>query len=351
MNNTTIEWAERTWNPVTGCSPASEGCEHCYAERMAKRLRGRFGYPEDQPFQVTLHPNRLAEPLKLRKSSRIFVCSMGDLFHEDVPPGFIDEILEIIAYCDQHVFMLLTKRPENIQAKLYGITDDNPVRYLGDGDYLENLWLGVTAENQARADERIPVLLQTPAAVRFVSCEPLLGPVDLEAHLREPHWWCPACEAEVDPTRVTYNERHDLCGAPAEERGGIDWVTCGGEILPGARPIHPDWVRNLRDQCQMARVPFLFKQWGNWRPEHTSTTDEIMNGETTCPVCGCTESNPCEGMCHWIIDRDERDRCSRCVNIKSHEWPDGSYSYRVAKKTAGRLLDGREWNEYPEVNQ
>lgn len=344
MNNTAIEWAEKTWNPVTGCSPVSEGCEHCYAERMSKRLRGRCGYPEDEPFKVTLHPDRLEQPLRLKKPSKIFVCSMGDLFHEDVPTNFIDRVLEIVHSCKQHTFKVLTKRPENIQAKIYSVTAHNPVRYLGDGDYLENLWLGVTAENQARADERVPILRQTPAAVRFVSCEPLLGPVDLEAHLGEPHWWCPACEAEVDPTRVTYNERHDLCGAPAEERGGIDWVICGGETGPGARPMHPDWVRHLRDQCQAAGVPFCFKSWGNWIPKRafadfrawdaaSAHTLVDIDGEHTV-VPGRDEPEPEFGLTMFDLD--------------GHE--DLAAMARVGKRAAGRQLDGREWDEYPEVS-
>jgi len=292
VNNTAIEWAEKTWNPVTGCSPVSEGCEHCYAERMSKRLRGRCGYPEDEPFKVTLHPDRLEQPLKLRKPARIFVCSMGDLFHEDVPTTFIDQMLEIIDHCDQHIFMFLTKRPENIQDKLYGVTDDNPVRYLGGGDYLNNLWLGVTAENQARADERIPILLETPAVVRFVSCEPLLGPLDISGYYKVQNHVNLPPEQRKRALAEYWAGMHRLTK--------LDWVICGGETGPGARPMHPDWVRSLRDQCQDADVPFFFKGWGAWIP--------------------------------------------------SDAYPGERRVYVNPSKTMGRLLDGRECSEYPEVD-
>ena len=175
--------------------------------------------------------------------------SMGDLFHEDVPTTFIDQVLEIIASCPQHTFLALTKRPENPEHKIYGTTTDNPFRQLGGGDYLANLWLGVTAENQPRADERIPILLQTPAAERFVSVEPMLGPVDLNKYLY-PQRLCDGHSA--------WQRRDEDC----PRRPGLDWVICGGETGPGARPIHPDWVRSLRDQCQDAGVAFLHEANG-----------------------------------------------------------------------------------------
>ena len=245
---TKIEWATHTWNPVTGCTPISEGCEHCYAARMAKRLAGRCGYPQDDPFRPgTFHANRLNDPLKIKKSSMIFVCSMGDLFHEDVSELIIDEILDVIAACPQHVFIMLTKRPQNIEQKLYASTPKCGCRHLGGGDYMPNVWLGVTAENQARADERIPILLSIPAAVRFVSVEPMLGPVDLN---RAGAIW-------ADMNGSIRPEYQQPCRT-------IDWVICGGETGPGARPMHPDWARSLRDQCKSASVPFFFKSMGDW---------------------------------------------------------------------------------------
>jgi len=241
---TRIEWADETWNPVTGCTPVSEGCKNCYARRMANRMRGRFGYPEDEPFRPTLHPGRLIEPLKWKKPKKVFLCSMGDLFGDDVPAEFIDEILEVIAACPQHTFILLTKRPGNIETKFYEVTEGNPCRELGGGDYLPNLWLGVTAEDQKTADQRIPTLLQIPAAVRFVSVEPMLGPVDLWPFF-----------SVVDKFGEPSGPRCDPDGSPA-----IKWVICGGETGPGARPMDPDWARSLRDQCREAGVPFFMKK-------------------------------------------------------------------------------------------
>jgi len=230
VNKTKIEWADATWNPVTGCTPISEGCTNCYAERMSHRLAGRFGYHTFDPFRVTVHHERFEEPLRWKKPRRIFVCSMGDFFHANISTAVIDALLEIMAACPQHTFMVLTKRPENIEPKLYTVTLGNPCRELGGGDYLPNLWLGVTVENQKRADERLPYLLRCPAKVRFVSIEPMLGPVDLE------------------------------------KLHGVDHVICGGETGPGARLMQVEWARELRDQCNDFGVPFFFKKMGGGRP-------------------------------------------------------------------------------------
>ncbi|WP_461368956.1 DUF5131 family protein, partial [Candidatus Darwinibacter acetoxidans] len=307
MNTTTIEWATHTWNPVTGCTPVSEGCENCYAKRMAQRLRGRYGYPEDEPFKVTRHDNRLLQPLKLRKPSRIFVCSMGDLFHEDVPNDYIDQVFGVMTHVsvEHHTFLILTKRPERMR------------RYISSLDCQDwglprgNIWLGVTVENNNNL-WRIEELLQIPAAVRFVCCEPMLGPVDLRLGQ---HWLISVGggygkfhflghEHEAEEMRA-HKARWE--GAVAKKRWlpGIDWVICGGETGPGARPMHPDWVRLLRDQCQVAGVPFLFKQWGEWAPIH-----ELRCGEP---------------------------------GIKGRRWfnfdPDTTVC-KVGKKRSGRLLDG-----------
>ena len=207
---TKIEWTDESWNPVTGCTKVSAGCQNCYAERMAKRLRGRFGYPDDDPFRVTLHPDRLEQPLRWRKPRRVFVCSMGDLFHEDVPDEFIDQVFAVMALAKEHTFQVLTKRPERMKSYLSDRATYQRVRKeTEEGDvcglYLDslcgwefrqaqnqwwtnlppdrwplpNVWLGTSVEDQATADERIPQLLECPAAVRFVSCEPLLSSVDL----------------------------------------------------------------------------------------------------------------------------------------------------------------------------
>ena len=226
---TKIEWAEETWNPVTGCTPVSEGCQNCYAARMARRLAGRCGYPADEPFRVTLHPERLEQPAKWRKPRRIFVCSMGDLFHPDVPFSFVHEIFDYVAVdAGQHIYIVLTKRPERLRKFINEYED-------WDSSEAPNIWLGVTAENQARADERIPVLLSIPAAVHFVSIEPCLGPVDLG------YTFAPAYVSAG--------------GKPC-----LDWVILGCETGPGRRTMQPVWARDVKDQCVAAGVPFFLKQ-------------------------------------------------------------------------------------------
>lgn len=329
MSNTTkIEWCDRTWNVITGCTPISEGCQNCYAKRMSNRLKGRCGYDADNPFKVTLHQDRLDQPLRWKKPRKIFVCSMGDLFHKDVPFDQISQVFDVMcswrwptkeAECSGdaslledpgHTFMVLTKRPERIPEWLSWLghywTGDSPVNINleAEGHFGKHIWFGVTAENQARADERIPILLQIPAAVRFVSVEPMLGPVDLN-HLQ------PNREVEIDCLNGTHGITRPHVGA----NNKLTWVICGGETGPGARPLHPDWVRSLRDQCQAAGVPFFFKSWGDW-----------------CTASQCEVWDPCK---HAVPG----------------PMPFGDYQdvHRVGKKAAGRLLDGREWNEYPGV--
>lgn len=261
MGITKIEWCDKTWSPVTGCTPISEGCAHCWAKRMANRLRGRYGYLKDDPFKATFHPDRLDGPLCWKKPSRIFVCSMGDLFHEGVGEIEIYRIFDVMAANQNHTFLVLTKRPKrmaDIIDRIDFITPDELKHlkkpgcslspYPSSGIFhkrkpLPNFWLGVSVENQRTADERIPILLQIPAAKRFVSVEPLLGPVDLWTYLL----------GELPPTYS--NPEGNLRDTPL-----LNWVICGGETGPGARPMRPDWARSLRDQCQTASVPFFFKQ-------------------------------------------------------------------------------------------
>lgn len=355
MGNTPIEWTEKTWNPVTGCSPISPGCDHCYAARMAKRLAGRSGYPPaPQQFDVTCHPDRLAEPLHWNKPSMIFVCSMGDLFHDDVPDEFIDQVMTTIARCRccgyDHTFQILTKRPQRMLEYLTAdglmmrwrkirldmkdytglvrelAEDSFPDGYPGMADGngplwpLPNLWLGVTAEDQQRADARIPLLLQCPAAVRFVSCEPLLGLVSLTGK-----GILPACgdhpdlegymvgkddgKSPLDPTR-----------AGALSKSGIHWIIAGGETGPGARPMNPKWARSLRDQCKAAGVAYFFKQWGEYIPEE-------QNQPGAHQYCALHNPVPDGGF---------------------FTFPDGRKMHRVGKKRAGHLLDGVEHRGYPD---
>lgn len=331
---TGISWTDATWNPVTGCTPVSAGCENCYAARWAKRVMGDFGIKfslntgnETGPrkfSEVMVHPDRLDIPLRWRKPRRIFVCSMGDLFHHDVPDKYIARVFQSMHQCQQHIFQVLTKRPERMRewinrcgngGGLGWITHDNtpPARaYDGTGIIigssghwpLANVWLGVTAENQAAADERIPLLLQTPAAVRFVSVEPMLGAINIQRSLGR----------EYRRPSMTGSWFSAVPGS--SEVRLIDWVICGGETGPGARPVHLDWVRSLRDQCQAARVPFHFKQWGEYcapsqMPEATYRAWDCHHGTENC----------------W--DRDRSDQ------------------WRVGKRAAGRMLDGREWMEFP----
>lgn len=259
-DKTKIQWCDATWNPVTGCSPVSEGCANCYAARMASRFRqvhgGHFS-------QILMHPERLDQPLRWKKPRRIFVSSMGDLFHEGVSDAWFSRIISVIAAAQQHTFMVLTKRPEQMLLSIrrfYEFGRKTPI--------LPNLWLGVTAENQEQANKRIPILLQIPAAKRFVSIEPMLGPVnlnDLTANLK------PKCGRSLcDYFSALNGSEYDPQGNPKYCNPGtfnsLDWVIVGGETGPGARPMHPDWARSVRDQCQAAGVPFFFKSWGSHVP-------------------------------------------------------------------------------------
>lgn len=231
MSRTKIEWATDTWNPITGCTHAgSPGCDNCYARRMAKRLAGRFGYPESpHEFDVTFHPDRLDEPLRWRKPRVVFVCSMGDLFHEGVETTALQETFTIMQTCNNHIFLVLTKRPRRMRDFLtwwlypYRIGKQGG---LGIMAVLPNVWLGVSVETQDQMWRVVP-LAGVPAAKHFVSFEPLLGPIDCANHISQ-----------------------------------LDGVIVGGESGPGARRIDADWVRSIRDRCVIANVPFTFKQWG-----------------------------------------------------------------------------------------
>lgn len=239
MGKTKIAWTDYSWNPVTGCSTVSTGCINCYAEKMARRLAGRAGYPETpNHFDVTLRPDRIDQPVRWQKSGRVFVCSMGDLFHEDVPFDFIERAFTTMAACNGlHTFQVLTKRPERMR-EFYASR-----QYLASEQFAENpysnVWLGVSVENQQTADERIPILLQVPAAVRFVSVEPMLGPVDLS------YYWLKALDWRTNPD---------------PELEGPGWVIVGCESGPGRRPMELWWAAHLVAQCHTAQVPVFVKQ-------------------------------------------------------------------------------------------
>ena len=188
MNKTGIEWCTHTWNPITGCTPCSPGCKNCFAERMAKRLRGRFGYPDDNPFRVTHHRNKIDQPKHWRKPSRIFICSMSDLFHEDVWFDDIDFILDVVRECPQHTFLALTKRAHRLPLFNEELHHHNLT-------WPSNLHLGVSISNQEEADEKIPLLLETSAAVKFISYEPALAGIKIARHLPGLSWVIAGCES------------------------------------------------------------------------------------------------------------------------------------------------------------
>ena len=327
-DNTKIEWTDATWNPVTGCTQVSPGCDHCYALALAERFRGTPGHHFEHGFDVQLRPDKLDQPLRWRKPRRIFVNSMSDLFHNDIPDEYIEQVFAVMALAPQHTFQVLTKRHGRMRSLLTSdwFGESLQERYADnyDGDWawswpLPNVWLGVSVEDQKWADIRIPALLDTPAAVRFVSAEPLLGPITLE-FVSYYDADCRGCSGLASP------EHEPSCGVEPGRHWGIDWVIVGGESGRDARPMHPDWPRSLRDQCVAAGVPFLFKQWGEW--QNGSATPRmsavvLSDGRWTHPApyfAGETDLPP-----------DLRATYMACVG----------------KKAAGRELDGRTWDQYP----
>jgi protein gp37 len=256
-DKTKIEWANATWNPITGCTPISDGCTNCYAKRLVKRFPALHGHDLiyetlwPKPFnEIQFHPGRLHEPLKWKKPRRLFVCSMSDLFHEDVDLEWVKKIYTVIMESWHrnlgHTFMVLTKRPERMAEII------NPF------EPLPNLWLGVTAENQQSADERIPILLNIPAAVRFVSIEPMLEPVDFGLRLGEERYEnCESCSASPVRGQPYCPGNH--------EAGGIDWVILGAESGPNRRPCKTEWMIDVVNQCDDAGVPVFVKQIHDYR--------------------------------------------------------------------------------------
>lgn len=359
MSRTNIDWATKRWDPVTGCSKVSAGCKNCYAEREWIRLTAAPAtrYTGRQFTDVQCHPDLLPRPLHWKLPSRVFVCPRGDLFHEDVPDDFIDQVFAVMALAPQHTFIVLTKRPERMREYLsdditpYGIQetkqfleagyrvacDDDTARNaawhaetarLEQGVDAVNAWqssctplpnvhLGVSVEDQATADERIPLLLQTPAAVRWVSYEPALGPVDLYGGDPDPR-----LGGVVAGPGVSLEQYWKADGSGPFP--GVDWVVAGGESGPRARPMHPDWMRSVRDQCAAARVPFFFKQWGEWAQVSLDNVDAAK--------------------AHHFLALDGTDETDRPIN----EYSDGvAHMGLVSKREAGHLLDGVAHRDYP----
>lgn len=275
MNNSKIEWTDHTFNPWWGCIKVSAGCKNCYAETLDNRWKGGHWGPgstrramSEEYWKQPLKWNAAAEKAGL--PAKVFCASMADVFegYPDTLPH-LHRLFTLIENTPHLIWQLLTKRPENIMQ----LVPDHWKK-----QFPANVWLGTSVENQEAADERIPHLLEAPASVRFLSCEPLISPVDLHRH------FSPA-------TTYDYDEYGDVI-RDWQYEPEIHWVIAGGESGHSARPMHPDWVRSLLDQCQSAEVPFFMKQWGEWAD-------------------------------------------------------DGGYPVRIGKKLAGRLLDGREWNEFP----
>jgi protein gp37 len=362
-DGTHIEWTDATWNPITGCSVVSPGCANCYAMKLAgtrlKDIPSRHGLTRASKAgpvwtgEVRLNEAWLDQPLRWRRPRRIFVCAHGDLFHESVPNAWIDRVFAVMALAPHHQFQVLTKRASTMRDYVTGFGDDEhgaawrtrgrvqQAMRLVDGDAQlrqwppPNVWLGVSVEDQARADERIPDLLATPAAVRWISAEPLLGPIDLdstwhgESALTGDCWgdcrWC----TKVRPPLWNCRKQDGATLYP-HGRSGLDWVVVGGESGRGARPMHPDWARSLRDQCALAGVPFLFKQWGEWAPGENATNTVGRAVETA----------------DWFDGEWDYQRLT-AAQADAMTAEDEPTLYRAGKKAAGRLLDGVLHDGFP----
>lgn len=368
MAKSSIEWTDETWNPVTGCTRVSSGCDHCYAVSMTNRLeamgqekysglvnlgKGHFNGV------VKTHEDALLIPLKAKKGRRWFVNSMSDLFHKDVPFEFIDKVFAIMALCPQHTFQVLTKRPERAaeyfaagwvdSGHFFSYADSNKSGWINkwlreDNSAvkeawarlyktksrlewpLDNVWIGTSVEDQATADERIPHLLKVPAKVRFLSCEPLLGRVALSQYL-----------VGYDPDGAEM--------LPLQ----IHQVIAGGESGPNARPMHPDFARSLRDQCEAAGVAYFFKQFGEWTPD-------FCESMSTGKACGRQFANKIQWINKAQTWMEPGDICldangvqlTRGAHFDTCAYP-VTVLRRLGKKRAGRLLDGKEHNAFPEV--
>lgn len=375
-----IEWTDKTWNPIAGCSIVSPGCTHCYAMKTAARLEaidaaeraaGRKGMPHyaglTQPSKAgpvwtgkiaRASDETLTEPLRRKKPTMYFVNSMSDLFHEDVPDAWIDRVFAVMALCPQHTFQVLTKRSARMRAycsdnEAFGrilslangwMAGQGTIRLVFCDDNLSgfqfpNIWLGVSAERQQEADARIPDLLATPAAVRFVSAEPLLGPIDF-TKIAMPQDDGRVCSA------LDGNEIAGLVGNCVGYIPPLDWIIVGGESGAGARPMHPDWARSIRDQCANAGVSFFFKQWGSWLVgQHQTRSDERAWSPDVVFQDGTDFTVVSDG--HDIL----LDAAANEQNGPTHYWKEfwgwrGHLIKKAATKSA-RLLDDREHNEMP----
>ncbi|MFF0009524.1 phage Gp37/Gp68 family protein [Streptomyces tibetensis] len=373
--NTSIEWADKTWSPIIGCDRVSPGCDSCYAISTA-RIRESNPHPAiaaafagttqrtdagiDWSGRINLLNDRLTEPLRWKKPRKVFVNSLSDLFHKNVPDEFIAKVFAVMALTPQHTYQVLTKRHARMRSilsdvcrcgnghtpgvhfrsamawaasranpdRIPGLPDDAEQRVWNTPWPLPGVWLGVSVENQHWANVRVPALIATPAAIRWISAEPLLGPVDLYGDLRNDVYRCPCGAWERD------GNVHTLCadcGKPWRHKPGdarIDWVVAGGESGPKARPMHPDWARSLREQCATAAVPFLFKQHGTWSPNQPD-----RGGDPKRDVALLND-----GTVHQPGHLPARPELEGKQMVPM---------YRVGKKAAGRELDGRTHDQFP----
>lgn len=338
MSVTKIEYLDYTFNPIKmRCTPVSSGCTNCWHLAMAKRLANNPNIPQKHRDAysggpLVLDQKELEAPFHLKKASRIGVQFMGDLFHEAIPDEFLIRCFNAMRMAPQHRYFLLTKRPSRMadfcqrlrfdgkgEGKTYLAESPDNSGYCLMGGHgctgMDWVWLGVSVEDQKTADERIPILLQIPTAHRWVSVEPMLGSVKLSQD------WVDYLEGwDTEAEHGRHDEHGNCldCPVPVQvQTEKLDWVICGGETSSDARPVHPDWVRSLLGQCQAAGVPFFFKGWGEWFP-----VGEKLAGEFK-PI-------------------GKGDALKRL-----HLWPDRELSMRTGRKAAGRLLDGKIWDETP----
>ena len=333
--NSKIEWTDHTFNPWTGCTKVSPGCANCYAEGWAKRSGLVEWGPKGERRRTSpanwRHPEKWdREAAASGRRAKVFCASLADVFedHPSIDPQWREDLFELIARTPNLDWLLLTKRPDRMRAYFDGAHHCGTHWLAGSPAQwpLPNVWLGTTVESQHQAEERIPHLLAAPAAVRFLSCEPLLGPVDLSAIIDPP----PTEGARLDALRGRLHQEgfNEPFSGPR-----LNWVIAGGESGPKARPMHPDWARSLRDQCAAAGVPFFFKQWGEWR----------WGGRTS----GGWYFYPSQTV--QTLQVQDGDGSLFTPNRPDHDFGDGNVAIRVGKKAAGHLLDGREHNEAPHV--
>ena len=364
--NSSIEWTDATWNTLSGCTRISEGCDHCYIERTPpfRMAHRKFDSPRiGGSTGIILHEDRLELPLHWRNPRRVFVNSLADLFHDDVPAEHIAKVFATMARAERHTFQVLTKRPARMRSlladggvKLLEATSDEATAMALYDAYwpLPNVWIGTSVESQKWADIRVPQLLRTEAAIRFLSIEPLLGPIDLHGPIHadgplrgsrtkltywltgEPQW----APEETGPTGVVMQ--------PLAVGPQIDWVIVGGESGPGARPMHPDWARKLRDQCVESNVPFFLKQWGEWGVDWPLDKDgRIVPGPRGLRV---TVAN--DGAIYQPGDLSYPDGPRYGEAIRAdHNRANLTPMYRLGKHATGRELDGRTWDEQPLVRE